>query len=305
MARPKTSMKGFPDRSFTVRPAPISALELSGKRMVIIGGTDGLGRAIAKLAASRGAQVTVVGRTFRDEGTAGLSFVKGDLSSMKEAERLGRELPVESADVVLMTTGIMAATTREVTAEGLERDMAISYLSRLALLRPLAPRLGTSRPAGAQRPRVFVMGFPGTGQLGNADDLNAEASYAAFPVHMNTVAGNEVLVLDGARRYPSLRLFGLNPGLIKTNIRANFLGEQSLKHRVAEFFIGLLMQSPESYAERIVPLLFAPELDQRTGVMFGAKANPILPTEGLTEAYVAKFIAGSEALVARAVGRPA
>jgi NAD(P)-dependent dehydrogenase (short-subunit alcohol dehydrogenase family) len=305
MAKPKTSMNGFPDRSVTLHPVPVSALELKGKRLLVVGGTDGLGRAIAKLAASRGAQVTVVGRTFRDEGTPGLSFVKGDLASMKEAERLGRELPVESTDVVLLTTGIMAARAREVTAEGLERDMAISYLSRLALLRPLAPRLGTARAADAPPARVFVMGFPGAGQLGDADDLNAEKAYDAFPVHMNTVAGNEVLVLDGARRYPALRLYGLNPGLIKTNIRANFLGEQSFKHRLAEFFIGLLTPSPEAYAGRIVPLLFAPELTQRTGLMFGAKANPILPTEGLTEPYVAKFIGGSEALVARALGRPA
>src|SRR4051794_12519964 len=69
------------------------------------------------------------------------------------------------------------------------------------------------------KPRVFIMGYPGTGQAGTPDDLNAEKSYSAFPVHMNTVAGNEVLVLDAATRHPSASVFGLNPGLIKTNIR--------------------------------------------------------------------------------------
>ena len=134
MATAKTSMKGFPDRSLTLQPVPVESLGLTGKRVVIVGGTDGLGRAIATLAAARGAEVTVVGRTFRDEGVKGLTFVKADLSSMKEAARLGRELAVESTDVLLLTTGIIAAKQREVTAEGLERDMAISYLSRLVVL---------------------------------------------------------------------------------------------------------------------------------------------------------------------------
>lgn len=293
----KTSMKGFPDRSFTVHAVPLESLDLSGKRVVIVGGTDGLGRAIATLAASRGAEVTVVGRTFRDQGVKGLTFVKADLSSMKEADRLGRELVVESTDVLLLTAGIFAAKQREVTAEGLERDMAISYLSRLVVLRGITPRLGTARPVGSTPPRVFVMGFPGAGNLGTLDDLTGERSYDAMAVHMNTVAGNEALVLDGARRTKAVHFFGLNPGLIKTNIRANMLGDGSVLHTVVEFFIGLFMPSADDYARRIVPLLFAKELDARSGVMFGAKATPILPTEGMTEAHVAQLINASEMLV--------
>ena len=83
------------------------------------------------------------------------------------------------------------------------------------------------------KPRVFIMGYPGTGQAGTLDDLNAEKSYRAMPVHMNTVAGNEMLVLDAPTRYPNATFFGLNPGLIKTNIRDNFLGKDTLKSRAS------------------------------------------------------------------------
>jgi hypothetical protein len=38
--------------------------------------------------------------------------------------------------------------------EGIERDMAVSYLSRLVILRGIAPRLGTHRPAVQTKPRV-------------------------------------------------------------------------------------------------------------------------------------------------------
>jgi hypothetical protein len=86
----------------------------------------------------------------------------------------------------------LAAPKRQETAEGIERDMAVSYLSRLVILREIAPRLGKNRPAAKMKPRVFIMGFPGAGQAGTLDDLNAEKSYGAMRVHMNTVADNEM-----------------------------------------------------------------------------------------------------------------
>jgi len=297
MAKARQSMKGFPDTSFKPQLAPLDSLNLAGKRLVVVGGTDGLGRAISALAASKGADVTVVGRTFRDAGVDRISFVKADLSSMKEAARVGRELRAD-ADVVLLTTGIFAAPKREETAEGIERDLAISYLSRLALLREYGPRLVSGRSGAA--PRVFVMGFPGAGNEGDASDLNADRSYDAMAVHMNTVAGNEMLVLDAKRRWPGLAVFGLNPGLIKTGIRSNFLGDGSLKHRLAEFMIGLMMPSAARYAAWMVPLLFAKDLEAHAGKMFGQKANPILPTETLDGARVAAFMEASEALLVKA-----
>jgi NAD(P)-dependent dehydrogenase (short-subunit alcohol dehydrogenase family) len=292
MAKRKTSMNGFPDPSLVVHPP--ASLDLSGKRVAVVGGTDGLGRALARLVAEAGAEVTVVGRTFRDQGVPRLRFVKADLSSMREASRVGAELD-PAFDVVVLTTGIMAATQREVTDEGIERDMAISTLSRHAILRELAPRL---RP----RTRVFVMGFPGAGNLGDPSDLNAEKSYDAFAQHMNTVAGNEAIVLDAKQRYPHLDVFGLNPGLIKTRIRSNFMGEGSLKHRLVEGLIGLITPTPERYAARIVPLLVAPELDGRSGAMFGKKGTAILPTEGFDAAHVERFVEGLDALLERAQG---
>ena len=267
---------------------------LDGVRAAVVGGTGGLGQAIARELASRGAQVTVVGQTFRDAGAKNLSFESADLSKMSEAARIGRALPAE-LDLVVLTTGIFASPQREVTAEGLERDLAVSYLSRLAILRELAPRLKA-------KARVFVMGFPGTGQKGELGDLNAERSYQSMTVHMNTVAGNEALVLEGARRWPHLAFFGLNPGLIKTNIRANVLGgNQSLRFKLVESVIGLMMISPETYARRIVPVLVAPGLEAKAPVMFNQKARPILQTPELTGERVEQLIGESEALLEKAL----
>jgi NAD(P)-dependent dehydrogenase (short-subunit alcohol dehydrogenase family) len=270
---------------------------LDGQRVAVVGGTGGLGQAIARELAARGAQVTVVGQTFRDAGVQNLSFERADLSSMNEAARIGKLLPGD-LDVVVLTTGIFAAPKREETAEGLERDMAVSYLSRLVILRELAPRL---KP----KARVFVMGFPGTGQKGTLGDLNADTSYDSMVVHMNTVAGNEALVLDAQRRWPHVAFFGLNPGLIKTNIRANVLGGSgSLRFKLVEGLIGLVMMSPEKYAKRTVPVLFAPGLEAKAPVMFNQKAKPIFATPALDEARVKQLISESEVLVERALKPP-
>jgi NAD(P)-dependent dehydrogenase (short-subunit alcohol dehydrogenase family) len=249
--------------------------------------------------ASRGADVIVVGRTFRDSDVPRIEFMSADLSLMREAKRVGEALPAETLDIVVFTTGIFAAPRRQETAEGIERDMAVSYLSRLVILRETAPRLAATRRAASMKPRLFIMGYPGTDQAGMLDNLNGEKSYSAVPVHMNTVAGNEMLVLDAARRYPNVNVFGLNPGLVKTEIRTNFLGEGTLRFRFVEWMIGVVNPSVETYAERLTPLLVSPDLEAHSGAMFNQKGNAILPSQKLTDAaYVNAFIAASEALVA-------
>ena len=288
------------DTTVTWRPVPAGDLDLTGTHAAVIGGTGGIGRAVSHLLAARGARVHLVGRTFRDAGVPGLEFHSADLSLMREAERVAAELPAETLDLVVFTTGIIAAPKRQETAEGLERDMAVSYLSRLVTLRAMAGRLGADRPTGSRRPRVFVMGFPGNDQTGTVDDLNAEGPYKSMAVHMNTVAGNEALVLDAARRYPHLDVFGLNPGFVKSDIRANLFGEGTLRARLFEAALTPITTSPGTYARRITPLLVAPELEGRGGTMFNRKAAAIQRSAGMTESHVAAFTAASAELVSRA-----
>ncbi|WP_206676912.1 SDR family NAD(P)-dependent oxidoreductase [Mycobacteroides franklinii] len=295
------SMIGKPNRDVAIDLPSIGQLDLSSKRLAVVGGTDGLGRAIAQLALDRGATVAVVGRTFREEPSARIRFVKSDLASMRGAVELGQNLEVEPYDVVLFTNGIFAAKTREDTAEKIERDMAISYLSRYAMLRGLHFRLGVKRANATTQPRVFVMGAPGTGLLGNPDDLNSDRDYAGMSAHMNTVAANEALVVEGSYWFPGPAYFGLNPGVIKTGIRSNYLGDGSWMHRLTETLISSFAPTPAQYAERIVPLLFAQGLDGLTGVMFNSKAQPILASRGMDSSHAGLFMEASDRLLGRAL----
>lgn len=285
------------DKSFKWTPSSLESLNLSSLKVAIIGGTGGLGRAIGVLLARLGAEVIVVGQTFRDEGVKNLTFIRADLSSMEVSKEVAQRLATEALDILLFTAGIFASSERQVTAEDLERDMAVSYLNRLVMIKIIVPKLKKAKNVLGFTPRVFVMGYPGSGQLGTIDDLNQENNYGLMKTHMSTVAGNEALVLLGADYYPGVNFYGLNPGIVKTNIRNNLLGENSWKSYILEGLIGLITKTPEQYAARIVPLLVAPEIEERTGTMYNDKGDAIFASDGMTNGYAASYIQASEDLL--------
>jgi hypothetical protein len=237
-----------------------------------------------------------VGRSFKDDA-ATIKFVKADLSLMSEAKKVGETL--EPADIVILTTGIIAGSTRQESSEGIELDMAVSFLSRLVILKYLTPRL----KAGT---RVFIMGFPGSNAgVKNFEDWNWEKSYdGGFgAVHMNTVAGNEALVLEYSAKADGILYFGLNPGMIKTGIRSNmYTGVMRVFGPVIEGILGLVSQSPKSYAAKMAPLMVASSLDSHNGSMFNPKAQPVEASEYLTKDVVAQIMTASNALVKAKAG---
>lgn len=282
------------DKSFTWKPKDLFGLDPLD--VLIVGGTNGLGRAIAQTLSLAGASVTVVGRTFRDQDKKNIKFIKADLSSIKESQQIAKNLDVSKSDIVLFTAGIFSAPKREENPEGLERDLAVSFLNRLAMIRIIAPKLLSKKDNGFT-PRVFNMAFPGNDQLGVIDDLNLEKKYSAYQAHMNTVAANEALVYESTEKYKGVNFYGLNPGLVKTGIRNNYLGENSLVSNLLETVLGWFTYTPEQYATKITPLLIAPELDSRNGGIFNNVGDALVPSKGMTPEYASKLISQSASLL--------
>lgn len=247
-----------------------SKREMKSKPVLIVGGTKGIGRALADELAQLGAKVTVSGRSIEDNKDQHLEFVKSDVSTVKGAHRLVTEqLKGSTFDTVVFTVGILTYPTLKRNEEGVEVDLATSYLSRFVITNDL---IQTKSLVG--RKRVFVMGFPGADlQPTDIEDMNFERTpYSPIPAHLNTVVMNEALVFELARRYPDLHVFGLNPGLIQTDIRKNFYEGGQLRQtlgKLTEFAMSLTLQSAEHFAKNVlVPLMVAPELNDKTAINF-------------------------------------
>jgi NAD(P)-dependent dehydrogenase (short-subunit alcohol dehydrogenase family) len=297
----QVSMFGTVRRDWDWSRRRLGPQELRGRTMAVIGGTNGVGRAIVNEAVSKGAEVWVVGRTFRDRPDPRVHFVAADLSSLRTARDVVSSLPVPSLDIVVMTQGIFAGRGRKVNEDGIELDMAVSHLSRSVMVREMAPVIGSARTDGSLAPRIFVMGFPGGLREATLDNFNSERPYVWEKAHSNTVVGNEALVLESAERYPNVRFYGLNPGIMKSNIMGGLLGEGSVFHIAQQTVIGIIFQSVEQYAAKILPLLFAPDIDGQTGAMFDRNANPIFGNPYLTDrTYRMRVTEASEALIGRA-----
>ena len=274
---------------------------LHGYNVVIIGGTGGIGRAFSRLMSTMGANITVVGQVFRDSDLHGITFLKADLSLMSEAKRIGQLLSKQSFDICIFTAGVFSALKKQETVEGIERDLAISYLSRLVILRELAPALGKNR-SDHMIPRVFIMGYPGKDHIGDVDNLNSEKSYTFAKAHLNTVAGNEILIFDSAEKYPDIKFFGLNPGIIRTNIRNNLLGMNTFISWFIESLIGLFNQDTETYAKLMVPIITSINLESYNKLIYDKKGITIQPSVGLTPEYITRFMETSEKLILKTKG---
>jgi NAD(P)-dependent dehydrogenase (short-subunit alcohol dehydrogenase family) len=119
--------RGRPRKDLIRHHGALAERALEGMNIAIVGGTNGIGRALASAVLAKGAKVKVVGRTFRDAPTSGPSFVAADLGSMAAARRVAQDLSASSLDILVFTNGVMAGRQRRVTSEGIEYDLAVSY----------------------------------------------------------------------------------------------------------------------------------------------------------------------------------
>lgn len=261
------------------------AASVAGKRVVVVGGTKGIGLSLAKRFSRGGASVTVVGRT--DPKVEGIAFVAADLSTVKAQRALVASLEDPARiNVVLFTQGIFAPHTYQDNGEGIELDLAVSSISRRVLFDGLVAR--------GFRGRTFVMGYPGQEiKVVNWNMEDKRKPYGLMDQHFNTIVTNEALVLGARTRHPELEIYGLNPGLVATDIRGNvYSGSFKYLEPVLEALIGFLFPSSDQYASDIWHVVSAEALPKSVYAwnLWGeAVARPQSLTQQLVEDLWAKM----------------
>lgn len=195
------------------------------RTVVISGGTDGMGRALAMARAGRGDQVVVLGsdpakgrRLLADADRIGagerVEFLQADLSGVAATrgvvERILRRHEVVDA---LCLFANRQAPRRTTTEEGLERTFALYYLSRYLLGHGLTPALRRA----ASPVIVNVAGVGVTKGRIHWDDLQLERRYGTVAAQLQAGRANDLLgVAFAAQQDNPIRYVLYHPGFTRS-----------------------------------------------------------------------------------------
>jgi retinol dehydrogenase 14 len=203
---------------------------MTGKTVLITGGTGGIGRAAAIALASMGARVGITGRDrpraeaaaaaiARESGNPAVDVFVGDMSSQAEVRRLAGEVlaAYPRLEVLLNNVGGFWAH-RHVTADGLEHTFALNHLAPYLLTSLLLDRLIASAPA---RVVTVSSGAQGMGRI-DFDDLMGERKYSGQTAYNQSKLANVMFTYELARRLDGTGVTAtvLHPGVTSTGFGA-------------------------------------------------------------------------------------
>ncbi|MFE3260230.1 SDR family NAD(P)-dependent oxidoreductase [Nocardia sp. NPDC059229] len=193
--------------------------------IVISGGTDGMGRALALARAARADRVVVIGsnpgkgqRTVADANRIGVGgrfdFVQADLSSVADTRAAIREISSRHQAIdALCLFANRQSPRRTMTTEGLERTFALYYLSRYVLSHELEPLLSRS----ASPVIVNVAGVGATKGEIHWNDLQLERGYSTIAAQLQAGRANDLLgVAYAAQPENPIRYVLYHPGFTKS-----------------------------------------------------------------------------------------
>jgi retinol dehydrogenase 14 len=248
---------------------------MTGKTVLITGGTGGIGKAAAVGLASMGARVGIVGRdqTRADQAASAITDESGnpavdvfvaDMSSQAEIRRLAGEViaAYPRLDVLVNNVGGFWAH-RHLTADGLEHTFALNHLAPFLLTNLLLERLITSAPA---RVVTVSSGAQSMGRV-DFDDLMGAADYSGERAYNQSKLANVMFTYELARRLEGTGVTAtvLHPGMTNTSFSSE---DPSRKMAPIVFVIRPFMKSPKRGADTAVYLASSPEVQGVTGQYF-------------------------------------
>jgi NAD(P)-dependent dehydrogenase (short-subunit alcohol dehydrogenase family) len=182
--------------------------DLTGKRAVVTGASDGLGLGLAERLARAGAELVLPVRN-PTKGEAAVQRLRAavpgaavttrpaDLASLGSVAALADGLLSEGRpiDLLIANAGVMTPPVRNTTADGFELQLGTNHLGHMALVGRLLPLLSSSRA------RVTTMSSAAArfGRL-DWDDLNSERAYSPVRAYNLSKLAQLMFALELDRR---------------------------------------------------------------------------------------------------------
>jgi len=192
----------------TRRQYDIQIPDLSGKRAVVTGASDGVGLGIATRLAGAGAEVVMpvrnprkgeaaVAKILDEHQRAKLSLEALDLSSLASVAALGDKLRDEGAPIhfLINNAGVMTPPDRQTTVDGFELQFGTNHLGHVALTGCLLPLLKAGRARVVSQTSVAAR----SGTI-NWGDLNWEHEYDGMRAYRQSKIALGLFGLELSRR---------------------------------------------------------------------------------------------------------
>jgi len=251
---------------------------MTGKVVLVTGGTGGIGKATAIGLAVLGARVGITGRDLARTGqvaaeiraTSGNPAIDGfaaDMSSQAEVRRLAAAVldAYPRLDVLVNNVGGFWAH-RHPTADGLEHTFAVNHLASFLLTNLLLDRLKHSAPARVVNVSSHVQA---EGRI-DFDDLQGARAYSGQAAYSQSKLANVMFTNELARRLEGTGVTAnsLHPGVVRTNFGAE---DQTGLFAVVRQVVLPFLKTPARGAETSIYLASSPEMDGVTGQFFANK----------------------------------
>ena len=266
-------------RSTGTGSAAPDAASMTGKTVLITGGTGGIGRATAVRLASMGARVGITGRDagrtqraaaeIAGESASGpVDAFAADMSSQAEVRRLAAEVlaAYPRLDVLVNNVGGFWSH-RHVTADGLEHTFALNHLAPFLLTSLLLERLSASAPA---RIVTVSSGAQSMGKI-DFDDLMGERKYSGQTAYNQSKLANVMFTYELARRLAGtgVTATALHPGMTNTSFSTE---DPSRAFAPLVMVMRPFMKKPERGADTPVYLASSAAAEGLTGQYFANRA---------------------------------
>lgn len=251
---------------------------MNGKRVLITGATNGIGKVAALELAKMGAEVVIVGRNPQKtervvnelkitSGNRNIDMLIADLSSMEQIRNLADDFHAryDSLDVLLNNAGAVFDEYKE-TVDGLEMTFALNHISYFLLTNLL---LDTIKRTAQEKGEARIINVSSDAHQSarnglDFDHLNAKSGFSAFGTYGKSKLANILFTYELARRLDdtNITVNALHPGFVETGFGHNTGSIMKFFTSIAQ---RLFAKSPEQGAETLVYLASSADVANMTG----------------------------------------